>query len=365
MTKLIFKLEKITYKQHIDLDYAWAEAGLSCIDQIILGHLSDRMKSSIKNIKYYDTKQGAYFVSVSREEVQSWTNIKSPTTISTHYKTLEDAGWIKREEIKIVNASGIKRINHFFLPKFDGVLATQRPVFIFRNGQKLSMNHSIIISSQFINRVNTGITSLTSKNSSSKVNPIDQWKAATMDGYHFQKDVVNSIANFVHGNVTQAKAIVKAISKARGCIAKSNDLVGKPEAQFESNSNIINGLGLKLDHIFAYIKSKKQITYMGTLVVSLKRFFSEAMGLSKDVIHVSPKNNKHDYGRSTIKETLPNWTKNAEDQKFDKQAQIKIKKRVALLTERADNRRKNGAKRKQNETPEKRKTVTLSQFMTI
>ncbi|TPR13741.1 hypothetical protein DY052_07715 [Apilactobacillus timberlakei] len=257
--------------------------GLKPNEASVISLINDRMNLSFGNKDFYDKKEHAYFVIFLREDLAKLTNL-AECTISRILIRLDKRKILKKK-------SQFNAPNKYFLPKF--ILNKTHALQKSRSHVAKSDNNHTDLSqtdNSLDNTVNT-------ENSEFKTeSDIKSWIEDTKR-IGFTETTLKTIAKFCKHNYEECYNMVDKIKIARNTIVNKYGLKNKNITSFETNKNIVNGLGAKLQHIFSTITRKNFKSYGGYVVNSLKEFFTECFGLKPKGKIIEPSKTDHrDWG---------------------------------------------------------------------
>lgn len=331
------------------------EKGLKPNQVSVLAHLYDRMSLSIKN-NFVD-ENGEFFVIYTNQALADKINLDT-STISRIFGKLEELGWIKIERQKKPDMPNLIK-----LPKYEFVereeviesalfddekIVTEEKALdnsfspVLQNAMpglaKCNTSYTNTIYTKTNNTVNTEKANHVQNDfdkSQAIAKELTMWRNATLR-IGLSNSTVDRIQDFSKGNVIICRAVVRLILNARNSVAKANNIKNTPVTQFESNLNLQDGLGTKLDHIFAYIEKHNYKDYSGYLTKALKEYFTMAFGLQEDIKAVKPSMTRSK--TRVLKETLPEWAKDdykrKEQPKADPKKVAEMKQKIAQMQQR-------------------------------
>ncbi|UQS86149.1 replication initiator protein A (plasmid) [Nicoliella spurrieriana] len=284
--------------------------------------LCDRMKSSRTNQQFYDSKLNDFYVIYTLDQMAKDLKV-SVRKVGQIFNKLVQNGFLTKKK-------QFSRADKLFLPKFNNIDPANRQDLQAVDAksaspqtQKLQTNHSQENQknqSEF-NTVNT------TNQANTNYSPIAKWKQSVCGKLKVHELVIDQILQYTHQNLKQAHKIMGIILNAKANIAKKNGLLNSPISRFENNSNLGTKLAVKLKHVFSYFPANlnEQQRY---LMASMKTFFLEAFGISKDKM-VTPEVANNESGRDF---PLPDWMRSdykSNDSEITEEEEQALKKRLA------------------------------------
>lgn len=261
--------------QFIKLYSEFSKSGLKPNEMIVLANLYDRMDLSYKNEGFYDSKQHAYYITFTREDLASKVNV-GIATITRVFKTLSKKGWIIIK--KRFNSS-----NRIFLPislkskndspKVSNLDSNQTELKQTNKTYKTNVTSKSYENSQKVEQ---------KENKKVKLNEFDRMQnlVNSLKGKAgFNQDLIDILVKYSENTealYNYAKLIFKAKKSTIQKMIKEDKSVAREVLIFEDNTNLGKGLAKKMRELIIATQYSKRIkNASGYITKGLYSFFEE------------------------------------------------------------------------------------------